>query len=147
MAYDMARPAEKLGKGRGEMEPPEILKAANRMDFAAVVAAVEADRNCVFQTDYMGHNAIHILVMGGVFRTKEIIRYLLGHTEISLHHPNERGCDPLDLAIEMGDEKGAEFLWPYWTAESKRHQDSQHRPHLTVVPPGKKRDDPKPGPQ
>jgi len=122
--------------------PPSynIIEAANRMDFDAVVEIASTDPKAVHRIGHELENALHVLVVGGILKTRVIAEYLLKHTEISVHHRDRFGRDPLDLAIEMQDDEAVQLLYPYWLAQSKRLENSVAR-GLSIV----KHDDPAPG--
>lgn len=123
------------GKGYAFMERPDILKAADAMNFNAMVAAVEADPSCVEDTDDYWKNALHILVIGGSFRTSRMIQWLVENTKINCHQRDMEGRDPLALALRLTDEWAAELIAPKWFEESREIQRAQERAHLRLVDP------------
>lgn len=117
------------------MQRPDILKAAEAMDFNAIVAAVEADPDCVGDTDHALQNALHILVIGGSFRTASMIQYLVDNTRINCHQLDTQRRDPLSLALSLRDETATELIAPKWFAESRDIQREQETAHLRVLDP------------
>ena len=133
----MAQPKKKPnpGKGYAVMKRPDILKAAEAMDFNGIVAAVEADPTCVNDTDSAFQNALHILVIGGSFRTASMIKYLVENTRINCHQRDTQRRDPLSLALSLQDDAATELIAPKWFAESRDIQHGQEADHLRVIDP------------
>jgi ankyrin repeat protein len=91
-------------------EPPDLLAATSRMDFAAIRAYLDVDPECIHQTDAHENNAMHLCVAGGSFRVVEIMRFFLDASAINLLHENRDGRNPLELAIAINDENAIDLL-------------------------------------
>lgn len=122
-------------KGQAGMQPPNIIEAADAMDFNALAAAVEANPDCVDDMDWRWQNALHVLVIGGSFRTADMIQYLVKHTRINCHQRDKLGRDPLDLALSLQDDTAAELIAPRWFAESKTIEREQKAARLRPTDP------------
>lgn len=117
------------------MEPPlDVCSAAEMMDLEAVKRAVELKPDSVFNTIYDAKiTALHVSVIGGAFRTKHIIKYLLENTKASTLQKNAYGQDALDLAYSNGDTEAIKILYPYWYKEFWSEQLDRKKADLKVV--------------